>query len=281
VLRRSERPFFALAAYVTVEAVRTLLGVEEAERSTVAIVPVAVSAVVMPFLSLAQRCAGRELGSASAVADSKQTLLCTYLCAAVLVGMVLNTALGSGGPTLRPRWCSQWSRWGEAGRRGAGTCAAPRRRSGLASRAGMLRRLLLVTVRLGSPRVVSPGRCLAPGSAAPGWDANRRPRSAARVRAPARHHDRAWLTAGTGSLTLPTEGEQPHDRPGLRRTADRYRQCGSSSIPARSVGQRCAGLVPIERRCPALAVPISQASIWALKSNGEVNVRPGRNEVSK
>jgi len=37
--------------------------------------------VVMPFLSTAQRRAGRELGSASAVADSKQTLLCTYLSA--------------------------------------------------------------------------------------------------------------------------------------------------------------------------------------------------------
>jgi divalent metal cation (Fe/Co/Zn/Cd) transporter len=48
----------------------------------------------MPFLSFAQRRAGRELGSATAVADSKQTLVCTYLSAAVLVGLVLNAALG-------------------------------------------------------------------------------------------------------------------------------------------------------------------------------------------
>jgi len=53
-----------------------------------------ISVAVMPFLPWAQRRAGRELGSASAVADSKQTLLCTYLSAAVLVGLVLNTALG-------------------------------------------------------------------------------------------------------------------------------------------------------------------------------------------
>jgi divalent metal cation (Fe/Co/Zn/Cd) transporter len=86
--------FFALASYVTVEAVRSLLGAGEAERSSVGIVLVAVSVVVMPFLSLAQRRAGRELGSASAVADSKQTLLCTYLSAAVLLGLVLNAALG-------------------------------------------------------------------------------------------------------------------------------------------------------------------------------------------
>ncbi|GAA5109659.1 cation transporter [Pseudonocardia adelaidensis] len=86
--------FFALAGYVTVEALRTLVGGHEPERSEVGIVLVAVSVVVMPFLSWAQRRAGRELGSASAVADSKQTLVCTYLSAAVLTGLVLNAALG-------------------------------------------------------------------------------------------------------------------------------------------------------------------------------------------
>ena len=86
--------FFALAAYVTVEALRTLVSGNEPERTTVGIVLVAVSVVVMPFLSWAQRKAGRELGSASAVADSRQTLLCTYLSAAVLVGLVINAALG-------------------------------------------------------------------------------------------------------------------------------------------------------------------------------------------
>jgi divalent metal cation (Fe/Co/Zn/Cd) transporter len=86
--------FFALAAYVSVEAVRSLLGGGEADRSLVGIVLVAVSVVVMPFLSSAQRRAGRELGSASAVADSKQTLLCTYLSAAVLAGLMLNALLG-------------------------------------------------------------------------------------------------------------------------------------------------------------------------------------------
>jgi divalent metal cation (Fe/Co/Zn/Cd) transporter len=86
--------FFALATYVTVEAVRGLLGAGEAEHSPVGIVLVAISVVVMPFLSFAQRRAGWELGSATAVADSKQTLLCTYLSAAVLAGLVLNAALG-------------------------------------------------------------------------------------------------------------------------------------------------------------------------------------------
>ena len=86
--------FFALAAFVTVESLRALVGGEEAGHSPVGIVLVATSVVVMPFLSLAQRRAGRELGSASAVADSRQTLLCTYLSAAVLLGLVLNAGLG-------------------------------------------------------------------------------------------------------------------------------------------------------------------------------------------
>jgi divalent metal cation (Fe/Co/Zn/Cd) transporter len=86
--------FFALAAYVTVDAVRALLGASEAEHSTPGLVLAALSLVVMPLLSYAQRRAGRELGSASAVADSKQTLLCTYLSAVLLVGLALNSLLG-------------------------------------------------------------------------------------------------------------------------------------------------------------------------------------------
>ncbi|MFF1298325.1 MULTISPECIES: cation transporter [unclassified Streptomyces] len=86
--------FFVLAAYVTVDAVRALTGTGEAERSLPGIVLAALSLAVMPFLSAAQRRAGRELGSASAIADSKQTLLCTYLSAVLLAGLVLNAALG-------------------------------------------------------------------------------------------------------------------------------------------------------------------------------------------
>jgi len=86
--------FFALAAYVAIEATRTLIAGAEGERSVVGIVLVAVSVAVMPVLSLVQRRAGRELGSAAAMADSHQTLLCTYLSAAVLVGLLLHATLG-------------------------------------------------------------------------------------------------------------------------------------------------------------------------------------------
>jgi divalent metal cation (Fe/Co/Zn/Cd) transporter len=86
--------FFALALFVTVESVRALVGAAEAEHSPVGLVLAAVSLAVMPVLSYAQRRAGRELGSASAVADSKQTLLCTYLSAVLLVGLGLNSLFG-------------------------------------------------------------------------------------------------------------------------------------------------------------------------------------------
>ncbi|MDQ0776534.1 divalent metal cation (Fe/Co/Zn/Cd) transporter [Streptomyces aurantiacus] len=86
--------FFVLAAYVTVDAVRALAGTGEADRSITGIVLAALSLAVMPFLSAAQRRAGRELGSASAVADSRQTLLCTYLSAVLLLGLVAHAALG-------------------------------------------------------------------------------------------------------------------------------------------------------------------------------------------
>lgn len=86
--------FYALAAFVFVDAVGSLVGAEPPGHSPVGIALAAVSLAVMPFLSWAERRTGRELGSASAVADSKQTLLCSYLSAVLLGGLVLNAAFG-------------------------------------------------------------------------------------------------------------------------------------------------------------------------------------------
>ncbi|WP_062377429.1 cation diffusion facilitator family transporter [Demequina pelophila] len=86
--------FFGLAAFVTVDAARTLLGAAEPAHSPVGIGLAVLSLIVMPTVSWIERRAGRELGSATAVADSKQTLVCAYLSAALLVGLVLNSTLG-------------------------------------------------------------------------------------------------------------------------------------------------------------------------------------------
>jgi len=86
--------FFALAAFVTIDSVRTLLGAAEPQHSSVGLVLAALSLVIMPALSFTQRQAGLELGSRSAVADSKQTLICAWLSAVLLVGLGLNSLLG-------------------------------------------------------------------------------------------------------------------------------------------------------------------------------------------
>lgn len=86
--------FFALAAYITLDAVRTLLTGSDAETSPVGIAIAIASLIVMPFLAWAKRRAGHQLGSAAVLADSKQTLLCTWLSGVLLTGLLLNATLG-------------------------------------------------------------------------------------------------------------------------------------------------------------------------------------------
>lgn len=93
-LRLIALSFFALAAYVGVESVRALLSGERAAPSSVGVAVAALSLVVMPVLSWAQRRTGRALGSPTVVADSVQTLLCTYLSGVLLIGLLLNAWLG-------------------------------------------------------------------------------------------------------------------------------------------------------------------------------------------
>lgn len=86
--------FMALALFVGFESSRALLTGHVAESSLVGIVLAIVSLIVMPFLSFAQRHNGRKLASDTVVADSTQTMLCVYLSAVLLVGLVLNAWLG-------------------------------------------------------------------------------------------------------------------------------------------------------------------------------------------
>ncbi|MGH3502058.1 MAG: cation diffusion facilitator family transporter [Nocardioidaceae bacterium] len=95
-LRMLAWSFFALAAYVTFESVRTLIAGHDPQHSSVGIALAVASLIVMPFLSWAQRETGKALGSNAVVVDSTQTLLCTYLSAVLLAGLVLNSTLGWG-----------------------------------------------------------------------------------------------------------------------------------------------------------------------------------------
>jgi divalent metal cation (Fe/Co/Zn/Cd) transporter len=86
--------FFVLAGYVTVEAIRDLLTGEQAATSTVGIVLAAVSLAVMPTLAWMKRQTGIRLESKTLVADSAETLLCAWLSAILLAGLVLNATVG-------------------------------------------------------------------------------------------------------------------------------------------------------------------------------------------
>lgn len=86
--------FFALAAYVTVDAILTLSGAEEVDHSPLGIGIAVASLIIMPVLAWLEFRTGRELGSRSVQADAKQLLLCIYLSGTVLVGLVLNSLFG-------------------------------------------------------------------------------------------------------------------------------------------------------------------------------------------
>ena len=86
--------FLVLALYVGVESVSDLISRKEPEHSIPGIVLACVSLIVMPLLSRAKKKVGKELGSAAMHADAKQTDFCAYLSAILLVGLILNAALG-------------------------------------------------------------------------------------------------------------------------------------------------------------------------------------------
>ncbi len=86
--------FLLLAAWVGWEAVSTLVIREEPDESLVGIVLAAVSLVVMPILARAKRKVAVGLGSRALEADSRQTDLCAYLSAILLMGLSLNALFG-------------------------------------------------------------------------------------------------------------------------------------------------------------------------------------------
>lgn len=86
--------FFALAAYVTIEAMRDLIVGAEASESVPGILLAAVSLAIMPLLAYGKNRTGHQMRSATLLADSKETLLCSYLSAVLLVGLLLNATVG-------------------------------------------------------------------------------------------------------------------------------------------------------------------------------------------
>jgi len=86
--------FLALAAYVAIEALEVLLRHEAPAESVLGIALATAALIVMPLLARAKRRVARGLYSGAMHADSRQTDICAYLSAILLVGLVLNTLFG-------------------------------------------------------------------------------------------------------------------------------------------------------------------------------------------
>jgi divalent metal cation (Fe/Co/Zn/Cd) transporter len=85
--------FYVIAAYVAVEAGRTLLDASHPEASWIGIGLAAVTLVTMPLLAGAKARVGSELHSSATVSEGRQNLLCAYLSAGLLVGLGANALL--------------------------------------------------------------------------------------------------------------------------------------------------------------------------------------------
>jgi len=86
--------FFALAAYVTLQAILRILGGGEVEHSPLGIGIALASLVIMPTVAWLEHRTGRELGSRSVQADARQLVLCAYLSGTVLIGLLANSLFG-------------------------------------------------------------------------------------------------------------------------------------------------------------------------------------------
>jgi divalent metal cation (Fe/Co/Zn/Cd) transporter len=86
--------FFVLAAYVTAEAIHTLVGGQHPEASWVGIGLAAFTAPTMPLLANAKGRIGSKLGSSATVKEGAQNMLCAYLSVALLIGLLANAVAG-------------------------------------------------------------------------------------------------------------------------------------------------------------------------------------------
>ncbi len=86
--------FFLLGPYVAFEGIRSLALAEHPELSVVGIALTATSLALMPILGVAKRRLGAQLGSSATAGEGNQNILCAYLAAGVLVGLVANAVFG-------------------------------------------------------------------------------------------------------------------------------------------------------------------------------------------
>ena len=86
--------FVALSLYVGYEAVNNLATSSKPDASYLGIGLAVASLAIMPGLSVAKHRLAHQINSRALEAESRETLVCSYLSAALLLGLVANAALG-------------------------------------------------------------------------------------------------------------------------------------------------------------------------------------------
>ncbi len=86
--------FLLLAAYVCVDASRTLVTQDRPHESVPGIIIAVGSLIVMPLLARAKRRVAAQLSSSALTAEARQTQICMYLSVILLGGLILNSLLG-------------------------------------------------------------------------------------------------------------------------------------------------------------------------------------------
>jgi divalent metal cation (Fe/Co/Zn/Cd) transporter len=86
--------FWLLVPYVAAEAIYKLVSADEPETSYLGIGLTVSSLLLMPLLGRMKHRLGAKLGSAATAGEGTQNVLCAYLAAAVLVGLLGNALFG-------------------------------------------------------------------------------------------------------------------------------------------------------------------------------------------
>ena len=89
---------FALAAYVAITSVASLLGYSEPKPTLLGMAILIAAAAIMPWLAKEKRRLSGATGSAALRADAAQSALCAYLSLIALAGLAINAI-----------WCFKWA----------------------------------------------------------------------------------------------------------------------------------------------------------------------------
>jgi divalent metal cation (Fe/Co/Zn/Cd) transporter len=119
--------FFVLAPYVAVESVRALVNGDRPDETLVGILLALGSVVFMPMLGIAKQRLADQLGSAATKGEGRQNMLCAYLAAALLVGLLGNALAGAWwlDPLVGLFIATVAVKEGRDAWRGEGCCVAP------------------------------------------------------------------------------------------------------------------------------------------------------------